>query len=422
MPLQHLLARLSERHRPRLAALEIWKYVGPGLLVTVGFIDPGNWASNVAAGAGFGYRLLWMVSLSTLMLIILQHNAAHLGIATGLCLSEAATRHLPPALSRTALGTAVLASASTALAELLGGAIALRMLFGLPLWLGALLVLGVVCWMLFANTYRRIERVIIGLVSLIGLSFVAELALVGVDWGQSARGWTVPSFPEGALPVIMSVLGAVVMPHNLFLHSEIIQSRQWNLDDDAVIRHQLRYEFLDTLISMIAGWAINSAMIILAAQAFFGGRTPVTELEQAQSLLGPLAGSGAALIFALALLLSGISSSVTAGMAAGAIFAGIYDEPYNIKDFHTRLGVGLTMTLAYLAILVLPDPFQGLLYSQIALSVQLPVTILLQLYLTSSRKVMGKWANPPSTVAVLAVTALLVITLNAALLWDMLEG
>jgi manganese transport protein len=413
---------LAQRHAPRFMALEIWKYIGPGLLVTVGFIDPGNWAANVAAGAGFGYKLLWMVTLSTIMLIILQHNAAHLGIATGLCLSEGAAHHLPPAAARAALGTAVMASVSTALAELLGGAIALRMLFGLPLWLGALLTLGVVSWMLFANSYRRIEKYIIGFVSLIGISFVFELSMVNIDWGQAAAGWVVPAFPDGSIPIIMSVLGAVVMPHNLFLHSEIIQSRQWNLDNDDIIHHQLKYEFTDTLVSMIIGWAINSSMILLAAAAFYAAGTAVTELEQAQHLLTPLVGRSAAVIFAVALLLAGVASSVTAGMAGGAIFAGIFKEPYNIHDVHTKVGVALTLGLAYLAILAIPDPFQGLIYSQVALSIQLPFTILLQLYLTSSKKVMGKWANKPSTTIILAVIAAVVIGLNVALLVDTLGG
>lgn len=145
-------------HKPRMGGLEIFKYIGPGLLVTVGFIDPGNWASNLAAGAQYGYTLLWMVTLSTVMLIVLQHNVAHLGIATGLCLSEAASAYLKPAWSRPLLGSAVLASISTSLAEILGGAIALQMLFGVPVRIGALLVLVFVVVMLFTNSYRLIEN------------------------------------------------------------------------------------------------------------------------------------------------------------------------------------------------------------------------------------------------------------------------
>ena len=334
-----------------LFRLEIFKYVGPGLLVTVGFIDPGNWASNLAAGSGFGYTLLWMVTLSTIMLIVLQHNAAHLGIATGLCLSEAAMRHLPRPVAVTALGTAVAAAVSTALAELLGGAIALKMLFGLPLAAGTLITLVVVLWLLFTNSYRRVERLIIGFVSLIGLSFVFELSLVSLDWKAAVSGWLTPALPEGSLPVVMSVLGAVVMPHNLFLHSEVIQSRQWHLDKPEIIRRQLKYEYLDTLFSMLVGFAINSAMILLAAAVFFRQGVAVDALEQAQSLLAPMLGSSAGLVFAISLLLAGVASSITAGMAGGSIFAGIFSEPYDIKDSHSRMGVVITLVGAAVAIL-----------------------------------------------------------------------
>ena len=161
-----------EGHHPRQGGLEIFKYIGPGLLVTVGFIDPGNWASNLAAGADYGYALLWMVTLSTIMLIVLQHNVAHLGIATGLCLSEATTAYLPAKASKAILGSAMLASISTSLAEILGGAIALQMLFGVPMRIGSLLVLIFVLIMLFTNSYRLIEKWIIAFVSIIGLSFI----------------------------------------------------------------------------------------------------------------------------------------------------------------------------------------------------------------------------------------------------------
>ena len=410
------MLRFRDRRRPRLGALEIFKYIGPGLLVTVGFIDPGNWASNVAAGAEYGYTLLGMVTLSTLMLSVLQHNAAHLGIATGLCLSEAAMAHLPRGVATTALVTAVGASVSTALAELLGGAIALKMLFGLPLAVGTLLTLVVVLWMLFSKSYRRLERYIIGFVSLIGLSFVFELSLVHIDWAAAAVGWVRPSLPEGSLPVVMSVLGAVVMPHNLFLHSEVIQSRQWNLDEPEMIRRQLKYEYLDTLFSMLVGFCINSSMILLAAAAFFSHGLPVTELEQARSLLDPLLGPAAGVVFAVSLLLAGLASSVTAGMAGGSIFAGIFSEPYDISDSHSRMGVVITLVGGAAAVLFVGDPLKGLIWSQIFLSMQLPITIILQLSLTSRRSVMGPYANKPFTTAVLAAVALVVITLNIMLL------
>ena len=255
----------NKRHPHVLGAFDIFKYIGPGLLVTVGFIDPGNWASNFAAGSEYGYALLWVVTLSTIMLIALQHNVAHLGIVTGLCLSEAAVKYTPRWVGRPIVVSAVLASISTSLAEILGGAIALQMLFGISIPVGALLVTIAVLILLFTNSYKKIERAVIGFVSIIGLSFIYELFLVHVDWGEAARAAVVPSVPQGSLLIVMSVLGAVVMPHNLFLHSEVIQSREINLKGDERIRHMLKYEFADTLFSMLVGWAINSAMILLAA-------------------------------------------------------------------------------------------------------------------------------------------------------------
>ena len=403
------------RHHPVSGGLEIFKYIGPGLLVTVGFIDPGNWASNLAAGAEYGYALLWMVTLSTVMLIVLQHNVAHLGIATGLCLAEAASVHLRPRYSKPILLTAMLASVSTSLAELLGGAIALQMLFGVPVRIGAALVLAFVLIMLFTNSYRLIEKWIIAFVSIIGLSFIYELSLVTIDWPAAAVAWVTPSFPEGSMVIVMSVLGAVVMPHNLFLHSEVIQSRKWNLSDERTIRRQLRYEYVDTIFSMLVGWAINSAMILLAAATFFVSRTPDSELQQADSLLRPLLGSHATVVFAVALLLAGIASTITSGMAAGTIFAGMFREPYDRKDPHSRFGVALSLVAAFVVIIVISDPFKGLIYSQMALSIQLPFTVFLQVRLTSSEKVMGKFRNSRSTKWLLYAIGALVTWLNVML-------
>ncbi len=217
----------------------------------------------------------------------------------------------------------------------------------------------------------------------------------------------------------MSVLGAVVMPHNLFLHSEVIQSRKWNLEDEAIIKKQLKYEFSDTLFSMIVGWAINSAMILIAAATFFKlGGSPITGLDQAQQMLKPLMGNAAALIFALALLFAGISSSVTAGMAGGSIYAGIYKEPYDIHDSHTKVGVAITLLGAMLVILFISNPFKGLLISQMLLSIQLPITVFVQIYLTSSKKVMGKYVNKGIEKILLWLVAIIVTILNLILLFS----
>lgn len=414
--LAYLQRHFGARRTGGREGLEIMRHIGPGLLVTVGFIDPGNWASNMAAGSEFGYSLLWVVTLSTLMLIVLQHNAAHLGIATGMCLAEATTRHLPLPVGRVLLGTAYLACIATAMAEVLGGAIALQMLFGLPLRAGCLIVAAASMAMLLTSSYKKAERWIIAFVSVVGLSFLAELAMVQVDWPQAATNWVVPSAPAGAVPVVTSILGAVVMPHNLFLHSEVIQSMHFEGQGEKVIEQRLRYELFDTLFSMGVGWAINSAMVILAATTFFSRGIVVDDLAAAAATLSPILGPASSMIFAVALLFAGLSSSVTAGMAAGTVTAGMFDEEYDIHDRHSSIGVALCFAGAVGACFAVQDAFAGLVWSQALLSLQLPVTVFLLIWLTSSPKVMGKYANSKPLTGLLLAIGTTVTALDLALL------
>ena len=294
------------------------------------------------------------------------------------------------------------------LTKMIGGAIGLAIL---DIRLSLIVVI-----MLFSNSYKKIERAIIAFVSVIGLSFLYELFLVDIDWPVAVRSWVVPDIPQGSMLIIMSVLGAVVMPHNLFLHSEVIQSHEYNKQDESSIRKVLKYEFYDTLFSMIVGWAINSAMILLAAATFFRTRTPVEELQQAKSLLDPLLGSHAGIIFALALLMAGISSTITSGMAAGSIFAGIFGESYHIKDIHSKVGILISLGIALVLIFFIENPFYGLIISQMILSIQLPFTVFLQVGLTSSKRVMGKYANSRWSSFVLYTIAVIVSALNIMLL------
>lgn len=415
--LAHMREKIwGENHSGHKGGLELLRWVGPGLLVTVGFIDPGNWATNMAAGSTYGYGLLWVVTASTLMLIMLQHNAAHLGIVTGECLAESCAHHLPRPLARLVLASAWLACVATMMAEVLGGGIALQMLLGLPVRLGAAIVAVASAALLLTNSYRRVERWIIGFVSLIGISFLAEIAMVRVDWASAAVGWVAPSMPAGSAAIVVSVLGAVVMPHNLFLHSEVIQSQHFEGQGEKVIRERLDHEFADTLLSMGIGWAINSAMVVLAASTFFSAGVQVDDLAQAAATLEPMLGPAARIIFALALLFAGLASSVTAGMAAGTVSAGMAGEPYDIHDRHSSLGVVGCFMGALVALLLVDDPFDGLLWSQALLSLQLPITVFTQIWLTSSPRVMGRYANGPLLKAVLALIGLAVTALNAVLL------
>jgi manganese transport protein len=415
-PRKLLYGLRQKEHKPSFGALDILKYIGPGMLVTVGFIDPGNWAANIATGSGFGYELLWVVTLSTVMLIILQHNVAHLGIATGLCLAEASTIYIRRSVSQPILIFAVLASVATSFAEILGAAIALEMLFGIPFKTGSILVTIFAVIMLLTNSYSKIEKWIIGFVSIIGISFLYELFLVKVDWLSAGVSSIKPSIPEGSMLVIMSILGAVVMPHNLFLHSEVIQSRQWNLQDETVIKKQLKFEFADTILSMIVGWAINSAMIILAASTFFRYNIKVDALPQAVKVLQPLLGNNATTIFAVSLLFAGIASSITSGMAGGSIVSGMYGEPYDASDNHSRGGILISLLGALIVIFFIHDSFKSLILSQAFLSIQLPFTLGLQIYLTSSRKVMGKYVNSHFTTILLILFFFIITFLNLKLL------
>jgi manganese transport protein len=276
-----------------------------------------------------------------------------------------------------------------------------------------------VLFFIFTNSYRKIERWIIGFVSIIGISFIYELSLVHIEWIQVAVNTFVPTFPSGSIVMIMSVLGAVVMPHNLFLHSEIIQSRQLHKRTPASIQKLLKYEFFDTLFSMIAGWAINLAMFIMAAATFFVAGKAISELQQAHQLLTPLLGRSASDIFAIALLFSGVASSVTSGMAGGSIFTGLFAEPFDIRDNHSKLGVLISIVGAMILLFFVSNPLNALIISQMMLSIQLPITILSQLYLTSSRKVMGEYANKKQTMILIGIIAAMVIALNIWLLISM---
>ena len=415
----NLWRQITTIHKQGKDKMAVFKYIGPGILVTVGFIDPGNWAVNLAAGASYGYTLLWTITLATIMLIFLQHNVAHLGIVTGECLAEATRKFIRPWIAIAQLCTAMLAVIATALAELLGAAIALNMLFKIPIIIGAIITAVICTIMLMTNSYRKLEMWIAGFVSLVAAAYLFELSMVKVDWAVATVAWVLPKTPAGSMFVVMGIIGAVIMPHNLFLHSEIIQSRQWNLEDSKLIVKQLRYEFVDTLFSMGIGWAINSAMIILAATTFFVKGIKVDELQQAQEMLVPLLGSNAAMVFAIALLFAGFASTATAGMAGASIFAGIFRESYEMKDIHSRLGLLITYISALVILLFISNPFYGLILSQVLLSIQLPFTIFLQLYLTSSKEVMGKYANKLTTKIFLVSIGIIVTILNLYLIWEL---
>lgn len=412
------MAQNETAARKPLLALDtrFLRYLGPGLLVTVGFIDPGNWATNIGAGAQFGYMLLWVITLSTLMLILLQHMSAHLGIVIGRCLSEACREYMHPAWSAVTGITAVAACIATALAEICGAAIGLQVLTGLPLPVGAALSATVVALLIWRQKYHQVEHIIIGFVSIIGFCYLVQVHLVKPDWAATWHGAFTPRLSSDTMLLAMGMLGAVVMPHNIYLHSEIIQSRDWSHDDDATRQRLLRYELLDTIFSMGVGWFINSAMIIVAAAVFFRHSVPVTELVQAAETLKPLAGDVAGLLFAIALLCAGISSSITAGLAGGTVFTGFLGKPTAMESPWFKIGVLVTFVPAVLILMLPVDTFRLLIISQVLLSVQLPFTVVALAYLTSSKRVMGRFANRSLEKWLLWATVAVVVALNVLLL------
>lgn len=394
------------------------KFLGPGVLVTVGFIDPGNWATNIAAGSEYGYKLLWVVTLSTLILIIIQHNVAKLGTVTGYCLAENISTHLPNKIGKVILGSGILATISTIFAEILGASIALNMIFHINIKLASLIVTPLILMFIYIYTYKKLEYIIIATVSVITILFIVELAKVQLDWPLITKSSVVPYLQNNSIIIVMGVLGAVVMPHNLFLHSEIIQSKHHNKTKSIKdINQRLQLQFGDTFFAMILGFLINSAIIILAATTFYKHNIIVEDISQTSVILKPILGNAAAIIFAVAFFLSGFASALTAIIAGGSIYSGIYNKPYNPKTKYTNIGIIIIVSCALIFIFIGGDPLTGLIYSQVVLSIQLPITMLVQYYLTSSKKVMGEhFKNNVISKMILLFISTVVIVLNIILI------
>lgn len=394
---------------------ELLAYLGPGFLVTVGFIDPGNWATNMAGGAQFENQLLWVITLSTLMLIVLQHMVARLGVVTGRSLAQNCRELFPPYISAVLGVTIFVASVATSVAEYLGAAIGLNILFGIPVPLGALLTLLVVTLVILGNQYQRLERIIMGLLALVALAYVIELFTVDPDLGNAIPHFFLPKLDSDSILVAMGMLGAVVMPHNLYLHSGVIQSRSWG-QNERERRRLLRFALVDTSLAMGVGWLVNSAMIIVASEVFFRAGVSVHSLEQAADTLKPLAGEMAGLVFGIALLLAGVGSSITVSLASANVVTGYLKKPAGNRSPWFVAGF-LAASLPAIGIIALGlDSYRLLIMSQVVLSLQLPFTVLPLLYLARSRKVMGHHASRGIELGLAVATAVVVLGLNLLLL------
>ncbi|MBV8654248.1 MAG: Nramp family divalent metal transporter [Alphaproteobacteria bacterium] len=384
--------------------LTLWRralqFVGPGFLVAIGYMDPGNWATDIEAGSKYGYALLFVVVLSSLAAIVLQTLSLRLGIVTGTDLARASRDKYSPAVSAAMWAFAEIAIIACDIAEVLGSALAFKLLFHLPLAWGIVLTAfdTVIVLGLQGQGFRRLEAIIFGLIATMGLCFLVELLLVGLDPKQIAWG-LLPS-PElltdgDALYIAIGILGATVMPHNLYLHSSIVQTRVRG-ETISAKREAIQLSTLDTVISLSIALLINCAILILAAAAFHQtGNTDVSEIEDAYRLLEPIAGTAAAsVIFGIGLLASGQSSTFTGTVAGQIILEGFLD--LKIPCYQRRLITrALAIVPALTGVLILGEHSVGrlIVLTQVVLSAQLPFAMYPLIRFTSSKRMMGPFAN-----------------------------
>jgi manganese transport protein len=406
------------RTAPRpFSTRRILALLGPAVLVSVGYMDPGNWATDLAAGSLFGYALLWVLLVSNLTAMLLQHLSAKLGLATGMSYPQACRSRFPRPVAIGLWVTAELAAIATDLAEFLGAALGFYLLLRIPL-LHAAVVTAVVVFTILALYrfgHRWVELSIFGLVAVIGAAYVFELWLVGPDWPAIVTGTLVPSLPPGALPIAMGMLGATVMPHNLYLHSSVVLDRRTG--DPDVDRGAVTSSVVASAIALNLAWLVNSAIVITAAGTFFEVGVPIESIEDAHRTLEPLLGAAAATAFAIALIAAGLSSSTTATLAGQVIIEGFLDIKFGL--FLRR---AITVVPAILVIAAGLDAYVILILSQIALSIQLPFAIVPLVWLTSRRSLMGPFVNRRRTTVAASIAGIVIIVLNVVLLSALVTG
>ena len=426
LPEVHASLAVSTARNPLRRLLS---FIGPGYLVAVGYMDPGNWATDLAGGSAFGYTLLSVILISNLMAILLQSLSARLGIATGRDLAQACRAHYPPAVNLALWALCELAIIACDLAEVIGTAIALQLLFGIPLALGAAVTaLDVMLILLLQQRgFRWLEALIISLISVIAVCFAIEIALAQPDWGGVARGF-VPSAEiisnPAMLYIAIGILGATVMPHNLYLHSSIVQTRRWE-PTLAGRREALRFATIDSTVALSFALFVNAAILILAAAAFHTtGQTHVAEIQEAYQLLAPTLGVAAAsTLFALALLASGQNSTITATLAGQIVMEGFLRLrlPAWLRRIVTRL-LAIVPVVIVAWIYGESGTAQMLILSQVVLSLQLPFAVVPLVRFTTDRDLMGELVAPRWVAALAWVVATIIISLNMKLLFDFAMG
>lgn len=423
-------AALADVHRSVALGETRWQrflaFLGPGYMVAVGYMDPGNWATSLAGGARFGYALLFVALLSNLMAIVLQALSARLAIASGRDLAQACRDALPRWSLIPMWAAAEIAIIATDIAEVIGTAIGLNLLLGIPLELGVVLTaldVFLVLW-LQKRGFRKLEAFVVALLGVIALSFLVQILMADPDWGGVLRGFA-PTAEVVANPdmlyLALGILGATVMPHNLYLHSAIVQTRAWG-ESLPEKREALRFATIDSTLALMFALTINAAILILAATFHTAGQTQVADLGDAHRLIGPLLGAGLApVLFAVALLACGLNSTVTATLAGQAVMEGF---------LHLRLAPWARRLITR-ALAILPAAGVTILYgtegmgellilTQVVLSVQLSFAVFPLVAFTTSRARMGALVAPLWLAILAWAIAAAILILNVKLLTDFL--
>lgn len=412
-PEEPAMRAVLDGHRRGLSGL--LPFAGPAVVVSVAYIDPGNFATNIQAGARYGYALLWVVVMANLVAMLFQSLSARLGIVTGHSLAEVCRATLPKPLVYLMWVVSELAAMATDLAEFLGGAIGLSLLFDLPLLVG-MGITGIVTYALLlleGRGYRSLELAIGALVGVVGLAYLVELFIAPIGWQSLRQQIFVPSLPDSAaVAIAVGIIGATVMPHALFLHSGLTERRARPKTTDER-RRIIRLSNLEVILALSVAGLINLAMVVMAAGAFHGSHPDVAKIETAYQTLVPLLGGAAATIFLISLIASGFSSSVVGTMAGQMIMQGFV-------NFHIPIWVrrSVTMLPSFAVVIAGVDATRALVLSQVALSIALPFPMIALVWFTSRRDIMGVFRNRISVSIAAIVASLIVLGLNIVLLLD----
>lgn len=410
---------LTHNSRPFNKIKTMLRFLGPAFIVSVAYIDPGNFATNISGGSKFNYNLIWVILWSNLMAIFLQSLSAKLGIATGYNLPQMCGKVFSRKTNWCFWVVAELAAMATNLAEFLGSTLGLYLLFHIPMALSGFITAVITFFIVYMGKYgqRALEAFISVLVAVICISYTLEVFLAKPDWAAAGLHVLMPSLPNGeAVMIAVGMLGATVMPHVIFLHSQLVQERNTHTSDEAKRKH-LKMERLDITIAMNIAFVINAAMVIVSAAVFYRNGLVVETIEQAHQSLSPLLGAASSGAFGLALIASGLSSAVVGTMAGTTIMQGFVG--LKINDNITRL---VTMLPAMIIILLGINPMNVLVFSQVVLSFILPVAIIPMLIITKRKDLMGTLVNKPLTNIAGWIITSIILTANATLLFLTFSG